>query len=288
MKLFYHAYPQEYTVHPYLSTDLVKKVSDVALSLHHVKIPHVMFSIHNYFVSGLRGAWRGTTSSVIQLLTALRSEDTVSRLSSFQELKVPTLINLKEVVLPDQSNSAANNAKSGEELSAVQLESETTDWVYIDAGSTLDISSPLESGSDKDRLRLLTLASDVSHRSLTKGLTFIKVQRLITHFNPTVGMQQLIELLVVNQTLRDSRESSPVTYQLACGQAFQEAEVKSTVVSLPAESEMVIILPLAPVHHPFFQRFMQVSVSQCCVCRGRHCLRIHGIHPWDFQFTSVL
>lgn len=53
MKLFYHSYQEEYTEEkPFLGNLAENKHIEQAITLHHVKVPYIMYRIHRHFAIG--------------------------------------------------------------------------------------------------------------------------------------------------------------------------------------------------------------------------------------------
>ena len=80
----------------------------------------------------------------------------------------------------------------------------------------------------------------------------------MTHFNPGSGIRYLVEVAARNSSA--AKGTGDLSLQLSLSQGFDEPEqVVPTAVSVPDQTELIVIIPLAQIHHPFFQRFMQVT-----------------------------
>ena len=180
MRLFYHSYPQEYTGHPYLNLhhNDNKNVFDIALSLHHVKIPHVMFSVHDFFLSKLRVSWQEEANNLLRGIQALKDVDSSKIQELLSSMPEPSIASVKEVFVPAATSNMGAPHTDDKEVGPAAADLESSDWVYIDSGAMHDLSSSHTPNSVGGRA--FVFLSDIAEKAvITRKLVYLKTVSLI-------------------------------------------------------------------------------------------------------------
>ena len=163
MDLFYHSYPQEYNVHPYLYIDArATKVFQNALTLHHLKLSYVMYDVHSYFTAKLRKEW--WDASLALRITSQKLSDAHLKNSpiTLSVAELPSLMPLETV---EPLTSAATLTAT--DSSQAPLEFESSDWIYSDPSASVDLSSRGVLGPSESKA-LLGRITDITRRAITQ------------------------------------------------------------------------------------------------------------------------